>query len=75
MSILIPTLGTAAFDTSGERRLDLRAWPVAGLGAPGRHGTELEDHVRPTSVAITRAKHAVVLTCARRSALVDRLIV
>lgn len=47
---------------------------VAGLGALGRHGTELEDDVRLTYVAITRATHEALLTYSRSSALVERLI-
>jgi hypothetical protein len=47
---------------------------VAGLGALGRHGTPIEDDVRLTYVAITRATHEAFLTFSRRSPLVERLI-
>lgn len=46
---------------------------VGGLGALGRHGTEIEDDVRLTYVAITRATHEAFLTYSRPSALVERL--
>jgi len=46
---------------------------VGGLGALGRHGTEIEDDVRLTYVAITRATHEAFLTYSRVSPLVERL--
>jgi hypothetical protein len=47
---------------------------VAGLGALGRHGSALEDDVRLTYVAVTRATHEAFLTYSRRSALVERML-
>lgn len=47
---------------------------VAGLGALGRHGTSLEDDVRLTYVAVTRATHEAFMTYSRRSAVVERLV-
>ena len=47
---------------------------VAGLGALGRHGTPVEDHVRLAYVAITRATHEAFLTYSRVSPLVERLV-
>ena len=47
---------------------------IGGLGALGRHGTEIEDDVRLTYVAITRATHEAFLTYSRRSPLVERLV-
>jgi hypothetical protein len=47
---------------------------VAGLGALGRHGGEVEDDVRLTYVAITRATHEALLTYSRASALVQRMV-
>jgi len=47
---------------------------IGGLGALGRHGSEIEDDVRLTYVAITRATHEAFLTYSRRSVLVDRLV-
>jgi hypothetical protein len=46
---------------------------VGGLGALGRHGTEIEDDIRLTYVAITRATHEAFLTYSRVSPLVERL--
>jgi hypothetical protein len=47
---------------------------VAGLGLLGRHGESVEDSVRLTYVAVTRATHEVLLTYSSESALVQRLI-
>ena len=47
---------------------------IAGLGALGRPGRELEDDVRLAYVAITRATHEAFLTYSRASPLIDRLI-
>jgi superfamily I DNA/RNA helicase len=47
---------------------------VGGLGALGRHGTSIEDDVRLTYVAITRATHEAMLTHSRVSPLVERLV-
>jgi hypothetical protein len=47
---------------------------VAGLGLLGRHGESVEDGVRLTYVAVTRATHEVLLTYSSESALVQRLI-
>jgi superfamily I DNA/RNA helicase len=47
---------------------------VGGLGALGRHGTAIEDDVRLTCVAITRATHEALLTYSRVSPLVERLV-
>jgi hypothetical protein len=47
---------------------------IAGLGVLGRHGESLEDSVRLTYVAVTRATHEALLTYSRLSPLVERLI-
>jgi superfamily I DNA/RNA helicase len=47
---------------------------VSGLGAIGRHGTDLEDDVRLAYVAVTRATHEVFLTYSQMSPLVERLV-
>lgn len=47
---------------------------LAGLGALGRPGRELEDDIRLTYVAVTRATHEAFLTYSRTSPLVERLI-
>lgn len=47
---------------------------IGGLGALGRHGGAIEDDVRLTYVAITRATHEACLTYSRTSPLVERLI-
>jgi superfamily I DNA/RNA helicase len=46
---------------------------VGGLGALGRNGTHIEDDVRLTYVAVTRATHEAFLTFSRVSPLVQRL--
>lgn len=46
---------------------------VGGLGALGRRGTETEDDIRLTYVAITRATHEALLTYSKVSPLVERL--
>jgi hypothetical protein len=47
---------------------------IAGLGALGRPGRELEDDVRLAYVAITRATHEAFLTYSRGSPLIERLV-
>lgn len=47
---------------------------VGGLGALGQHGTAIEDDVRLTYVAITRATHEAMLAYSRVSPLVERLV-
>jgi hypothetical protein len=47
---------------------------VAGLGLLGRHGEPIEECVRLTYVAVTRATHEAFLTYSSESALVQRLI-
>jgi hypothetical protein len=47
---------------------------IAGLGLVGRHGEPVEEGVRLTYVAVTRATHEVFLTYSSESALVQRLI-
>jgi hypothetical protein len=47
---------------------------TGGLGALGRHGEPVEDLVRLTYVAITRATHESFLTYSRVSAVVERLV-
>jgi Nuclease-related domain/AAA domain/UvrD-like helicase C-terminal domain len=46
---------------------------VGGLGAVGRHGDPIENGVRLTYVAITRATHEALLTYSRVSPLIERL--
>jgi superfamily I DNA/RNA helicase len=46
---------------------------IAGLGVVGRHGESIEDSVRLTYVAITRATHEVVLTYSSVSPVIERL--
>jgi superfamily I DNA/RNA helicase len=48
---------------------------IGGLGALGRHGGDIEDDIRLTYVAITRATHEAFLTYSRSSPLVERLVV
>jgi superfamily I DNA/RNA helicase len=47
---------------------------VAGLGLLGRRGEPIEESVRLTYVAVTRATHEALLTYSSESALVQRLI-
>jgi hypothetical protein len=46
---------------------------VGGLGAVGRHGEPVEDGIRLTYVAITRATHEAFLTYSNVSPLIERL--
>jgi hypothetical protein len=46
---------------------------VGGLGALGRDDSSIEDDVRLTYVAITRATHLALITYSRMSALVERM--
>jgi superfamily I DNA/RNA helicase len=55
-------------------RLEFPRVAVGGLGALGRHGTEIEDDVRLAYVAITRATHEAFLTYSRASPLVERMV-
>jgi hypothetical protein len=71
------TVGTPAvrlMTMHTAKGLEFPCVAVAGLGALGRHGSELEDDVRLAYVAITRATHEAFLTYSRRSALVERLV-
>jgi superfamily I DNA/RNA helicase len=57
--------------------LEFACVAIGGLGALGRSGKQdhrLEDDVRLTYVAITRATHEALLTYSRKSALVERLV-
>lgn len=47
---------------------------IAGLGLLGRRGEPVEEGVRLTYVAVTRATHEALLTYSSESALVQRLI-
>ena len=47
---------------------------IAGLGLLGRRGEPVEEAVRLTYVAVTRATHEALLTYSSESALVQRLI-
>jgi hypothetical protein len=46
---------------------------IGGLGLVGRHGEPIEDCVRLTYVAVTRATHEALLTYSTASQLVERL--
>jgi superfamily I DNA/RNA helicase len=58
-----------------SKGLEFPCVAVGGLGVMGaRQDLSMEDEIRLTYVAVTRATHEALLTYSRRSALVDRLI-
>jgi hypothetical protein len=72
VSVAVPAVRLLSMHTA--KGLEFPCVAVGGLGALGRHGTEIEDDVRLTYVAITRATHEAFLTYSRASALVERLV-
>lgn len=72
VSVALAAVRLLSMHTS--KGLEFPCVAVGGLGALGRHGTEIEDDVRLTYVAITRATHEAFLTYSRTSALVERLV-
>jgi hypothetical protein len=46
---------------------------VGGLGAVGQHGEPIEDSIKLTYVAVTRATHEVLMTYSSASPLIERL--
>ena len=72
ISVHIPAVRLLSMHSA--KGLEFPCVAVAGLGALGRPGRELEDDVRLTYVAITRATHEAFLTYSRTSALVERLV-
>jgi superfamily I DNA/RNA helicase len=72
VSVAVPAVRLLSMHTA--KGLEFPCVAVGGLGALGRHGTEIEEDVRLTYVAITRATHEALLTYSRVSALVERLV-
>lgn len=72
VSVAVPAVRLLSMHTS--KGLEFPCVAVGGLGALGRHGTAIEEDVRLTYVAITRATHEAFLTYSRVSALVERLV-
>jgi hypothetical protein len=72
VSVAVPAVRLLSMHSS--KGLEFPCVAVGGLGALGRHGTEIEEDVRLTYVAITRATHEAFLTYSRASALVERLV-
>jgi hypothetical protein len=72
ITVNVPAVRLMTMHTA--KGLEFPCVAVAGLGALGRHGTELEDDVRLAYVAITRATHEAFLTYSRVSPLVQRLV-
>jgi hypothetical protein len=72
VSIRVPAVRLLSMHTA--KGLEFPCVAVGGLGALGRHGTEIEDDVRLAYVAITRATHEAFLTYSRTSPLVERLV-
>lgn len=46
---------------------------VGGLGVVGQHGERIEDSIKLTYVAVTRATHEVLMTYSHISPLIARL--
>jgi hypothetical protein len=57
-----------------SKGLEFPCVAIGGLGALGHKPETLDDDVRLTYVAVTRATHEALLTFSRKSALVERLI-
>jgi hypothetical protein len=72
ISTFVPAVRLLSMHTA--KGLEFPCVALAGLGALGRPGRELEDDVRLTYVAITRATHEAFLTYSRSSPLVERLV-
>jgi hypothetical protein len=72
VSVAKPAVRLISMHTA--KGLEFPCVAVGGLGALGRHGTTIEDDVRLTYVAITRATHEAFLTYSRASPLVERLV-
>lgn len=89
MSTLIPSLGAARFDARGELRRAERLkdclednakgleFPCVAIGGLGelKKVEDIEDDIRRTYVAITRATHEAFITYSNMSELVGRLVV
>jgi hypothetical protein len=72
ISIDVPAVRLMTMHTA--KGLEFPCVAVGGLGSLGRHGTAIEDDVRLTYVAITRATHEVMVTYSRLSPLVERMV-
>jgi superfamily I DNA/RNA helicase len=72
ISVRVPAVRLLTMHSA--KGLEFPCVAVGGLGALGRHGTAIEDDVRLTYVAITRATHEAMLTYSRVSPLVERLV-
>jgi superfamily I DNA/RNA helicase len=72
VSIAVPAVRLLSMHTA--KGLEFPCVAVGALGLLGRHGTDIEDDVRLTYVAVTRATHEAFLTYSRVSLLVERLV-
>jgi superfamily I DNA/RNA helicase len=72
ISIRMPAVRLLTMHTA--KGLEFPCVAIGGLGVLGRHGTPIEDDVRLTYVAITRATHEAMLTYSRVTPLVERLV-
>lgn len=72
VSVAVPAVRMLTMHAS--KGLEFPCVAIGGLGALGSSKTALEDDVRLTYVAITRATHEAFLTYSRISSLVERLI-
>jgi superfamily I DNA/RNA helicase len=72
VSIALSAVRLLSMHTS--KGLEFPCVAIGGLGLLGRHGTDIEDDVRLTYVAVTRATHEAFLTYSQVSPLVERLV-
>ena len=62
----------SAIELHTAKELEFPCVAVGGLGALGQYGESIEDSIRLTYVAITRATHEVLMTYSRVSPLIER---
>lgn len=72
VSVAVPAVRLLSMHTA--KGLEFPCVAVGALGLLGRHGTGIEDDVRLTYVAVTRATHEAFLTYSQVSPLVERLV-
>src|SRR5690606_4352035 len=72
VSVHIPAVRLLSMHTA--KGLEFPCVATGGLGCLGRRGTALEDDIRLTYVAVTRATHEAFLTYSHASLVVERLI-
>lgn len=72
IAVKLPAVRLLSMHSS--KGLEFPCVAIGGLGALGQTGAHIEDDIRLTYVAITRATHETILTYSRVSPLVERLV-